>query len=786
MIDNSTFKQNISNDKSYSKRSTNSFFKNIFDQTSENLSNTNNKQNYNIFNNSPLLCFEENKLTNKKILNINENNKSKELDLNNKNILSKVLSLNNENLFNFKFTNEKAGMTNLDKDYINQTIIDATKNSSIYLKEKARKEKIKDIVLKEKIKLETFNADQQLKDRLNKQKDIKINKIKKTRNLDKIWLHLDMDMFYAAVEIRDNPLLANKPVAVGDEKMISTSNYIARKYGVRSAMPGFIAKKLCPDLVFVNINMNKYIEASNIIMKILKEYDSNMQSISLDEAFLDISNYCYNANIKLKSDCQDIITNIYNTDLNYLSLNTINNKKPDFVDKLEKDIIQKIKNDIYIKTKLTASIGIASNKMLSKICSDKNKPNGYFILEANESTEMKFMKDLKIRKIPSIGEVSEIKYNMHDIITCNDVINKSLDLFYLLNEENFEFIYKAAIGIGSAFHSKEDINVQKSISLSKTFKLTNNLDVISYIFHDVIKRLFDNIVEEKIIAKCIHLDVIDKFENHNTISLTVKNYIETEDDILKEAWRLMNRIMKDKPDGIKLLRVGLSKLKLLEDGEIRGKLKDKNVKTMMFNFKKDDVNTKNVKSTSLSTNIEDNKYYDNEYEAQKKRIKDCLELKRNKYKSKKGLINNNYKITTKNNLLELENNKTIKNKNNLDNLIDNMKLFSNSESSNKDNRKYNNAFKEACNLEKSEKDNNSNNEIIINNVSNLIKETKRINSKNNIVNKNNLNKEKNNYYKKRKLANRITNIEDLFSDKIVKNAEIKANALNLKQEEYYK
>ena len=101
-----------------------------------------------------------------------------------------------------------------------------------------------------------------------------------------------MDMFYAAVEIRDRPELANVPLAIGSESMISTANYEARKYGVRSAMPGFIAKRLCPKLVFVNCNYDKYKAVSQVFWEILELYDPEFESMGLDEANLDLTEYC--------------------------------------------------------------------------------------------------------------------------------------------------------------------------------------------------------------------------------------------------------------------------------------------------------------------------------------------------------------------------------------------------------------------------------------------------------------------------------------------------------------
>ena len=103
---------------------------------------------------------------------------------------------------------------------------------------------------------------------------------------------LDMDMFYAAVEIRDNPELKDLPVAVGDTYMISTSNYVARKYGVRAAIPGFIAKKLCPQLVFIPHHGEKYRQVGEIVRTIAAEYDPKFRSFSLDEVYMDITAEC--------------------------------------------------------------------------------------------------------------------------------------------------------------------------------------------------------------------------------------------------------------------------------------------------------------------------------------------------------------------------------------------------------------------------------------------------------------------------------------------------------------
>jgi DNA polymerase kappa len=116
--------------------------------------------------------------------------------------------------------------------------------------------------------------------------------MKEGRELGRTWMHVDMDMFYAACEIRDRPDLAEKPVAVGDFSMIQTTNYVARKFGVRSAMPGFLGKKMCPALVFIRSNKPKYTKISEQeFMAHLRNYDPYLESCGLDEANLDITDY---------------------------------------------------------------------------------------------------------------------------------------------------------------------------------------------------------------------------------------------------------------------------------------------------------------------------------------------------------------------------------------------------------------------------------------------------------------------------------------------------------------
>lgn len=182
-------------------------------------------------------------------------------------------------------------MGNIDKDKIQQQIVEASKGSDYYNREMKRSEEAKEKAKELLKKIELHKKNDRLWKQDQAQVKAMINEIEQARSFERTWAHIDMDMFYAAVEIRDNPSLADKPVAVGGQMMISTANYIARKFGVRSAMPGFIAKKLCPNLIFVDHNFSKYKEASRTFKAILEEYDADYESMGLDEANLDLTNY---------------------------------------------------------------------------------------------------------------------------------------------------------------------------------------------------------------------------------------------------------------------------------------------------------------------------------------------------------------------------------------------------------------------------------------------------------------------------------------------------------------
>lgn len=208
-------------------------------------------------------------------------------------------------------------------------------------------------------------------------------------------IHVDMDCFYAAVEMRDNPALKDIPIAIGGSRdrrgVISTANYPARKYGVRSAMATATALKLCPQLTLLPGRFDAYRQASAQIQEIFKRYTHKVEPLSLDEAYLDVT------------DC------------------TICHGSATL-------IAEQIRRAIYQETGLTASAGVAPIKFLAKIASEVNKPDGLFVIAPDHVDN--FVLKLRLEKIPGVGEVSARKLADMGLYTCADV--RQADLSVLL------------------------------------------------------------------------------------------------------------------------------------------------------------------------------------------------------------------------------------------------------------------------------------------------------------------------------------------------------------------
>ncbi|XP_033120741.1 DNA polymerase kappa-like [Anneissia japonica] len=362
----------------------------------------------------------------------------------------------------------KAGMEGLDKDKIDRIILEASKGSRFYENEQKKESDTSQRLGMMKQKMETITERDKL--RAIEVMDRLTNQLESARDLSRTIVHLDMDAFYAAVEMRDNPSLKNMPMAVGSMSMLCTSNYLARRFGVRAAMPGFIAKKLCPDLILVPSNFEKYHKASKKVQDILKAYDPNFCPMSLDEAYLDLTEHLANRQ-SLTEEERTYYKQDHNTKKKENNpCNLINEMKRHFVTFGLTDVeaVNEIRFRIEAETQLTASAGIAPNMMLAKVCSDKNKPNGQYKIEPTKDAVMNFVRTLPIRKVSGIGKVTERILKSLNIETCGDLYVQRGILHLLFSEVSSHQFLQTSLGLGSTIVQRS--SERKSISVERTFK----------------------------------------------------------------------------------------------------------------------------------------------------------------------------------------------------------------------------------------------------------------------------------------------------------------------------
>ncbi|NHM06026.1 DNA polymerase IV [Flavobacterium sp. CYK-4] len=244
-------------------------------------------------------------------------------------------------------------------------------------------------------------------------------------------IHVDMDAFYASVEQMDRPELRGKPIAVGGGEtrgVVSAASYEARKFGVRSAMSGYLAKKNCPDLIFVRPRFDRYKEISYKIRKIFFEYTDLVEPLSLDEAYLDVTH----------------------------------NKKGNPSATL---LAQEIRKRIYDEIGLTASAGISVNKFVAKIASDYNKPNGQKTVNPDEV--IPFLEALPIKKFYGVGKITTEKMYQLGIFSGADLKNKPIEFLEKHFGKSGRFYYNVVRGIHNSEVKAE--RIAKSVAAEHTF-----------------------------------------------------------------------------------------------------------------------------------------------------------------------------------------------------------------------------------------------------------------------------------------------------------------------------
>ncbi|AXT18719.1 DNA polymerase IV [Flavobacteriaceae bacterium AU392] len=334
-------------------------------------------------------------------------------------------------------------------------------------------------------------------------------------------IHVDMDAFYASVEQLDNPELRGKALAVGGggkRGVVSAASYEARKFGVRSAMSGMQAKRLCPELIFVRPHFDRYNEISKAVRKIFYEYTDLVEPLSLDEAYLDVTE----------------------------------NKKGNPSASL---IAQDIRNQIFNELNLTASAGISINKFIAKIASDYNKPNGQKTVSPEEVIE--FLEALDIRKFYGIGKVTAEKMYQLGIFTGKDLKSKPLEFLKSHFGKSGKYYYYTVRG----FHNSEvkPNRVRKSLAAERTFSdnLSSEvfmLEKLEHIAEEVTKRLSRGNVS----GKTVTLKIKYSDFSLQTRSKTLPYFISNKDIILNTAKDLLYQ--EKMKNSVRLLGISISNL----------------------------------------------------------------------------------------------------------------------------------------------------------------------------------------------------------------------------------
>lgn len=339
---------------------------------------------------------------------------------------------------------------------------------------------------------------------------------------------MDMDAFFAAVEIRDNPQYKGKPIIVGGSSnsrgVVSTCSYEARKYGIHSAMPSYQAYKLCPHGIFIRPNFDAIKEASQIVREIFFEYTDLVEPVSIDEAYLDV---------------------------------TENKKNITIATEIAKDIKMKI----FERTRLTASAGVSYNKFLAKIASEMDKPDGLVVIPPTKAREV--LENLPIGKFYGIGNVSEKKMIYLGIRTGKDLKERSLKELIKHFGKVGTFYYNIVRGIDN--RPVITHRIRKSLGCERTFaKDISDVEEMLEVLKKISHKIDSTMKEKKIKAKTLTLKI--KYSNFDLVSRskTLDGIFDKEEIILNLGRKMLLETIGPK---CRIRLLGLSVSNLVWEGD---------------------------------------------------------------------------------------------------------------------------------------------------------------------------------------------------------------------------
>jgi len=344
-------------------------------------------------------------------------------------------------------------------------------------------------------------------------------------------IHVDMDAFYAAVEVRDRPELQGKPVIVGGRPesrgVVSTCSYEARRYGIHSAMPSSQAIRLCPRAVWIQPNFAKYQAVSRQIREIFHRYTDLVEPLSLDEAFLDV---------------------------------TANKKNLPYAT----EIARQIKTDIRRITGLTASAGVSFNKFLAKVASDYQKPDGLTVITPKNADE--FIRRLPIRKFHGVGKATEKKMLRLSIRNGGDLQEKSREFLVSRFGKVGHYFYDIAHGLDN--RPVNPHRIRKSIGMERTF--AQDIDdraVMAKHLEAFARQVAAGLKKEGDRARTVTLKVRYFDFQQITRSVTLSFYCDAASTILHNALTLLEKTRAGEKK-VRLLGISVSNLQSRNPGSL--------------------------------------------------------------------------------------------------------------------------------------------------------------------------------------------------------------------------
>ncbi|MEX0621583.1 MAG: DNA polymerase IV [Candidatus Woykebacteria bacterium] len=348
------------------------------------------------------------------------------------------------------------------------------------------------------------------------------------------WMHIDMDAFFASVEVKINPVLEGKPVLVGrvdphgrsvPRGVVATASYEARKFGARSGMPLFQALRLCPQCTVVGGHYEEYIKASDAVFSICARWAPKIEYSSLDEAFLDFSG----------------------TELIYQDL---------------VDVARKIKETVKGEVGITASIGIAATKVVAKVASDHEKPDGLTYVKAG--TEKEFLAPLPIKDLPGIGRKMEEYFHRLGVKTLGELAAVPYEKIRSWGQFAIN-IWKAANGADNIWFTPR--TQVKSVSRSETFpKNSADIKFILAMLQHLAEKVGEEVRSEGYSGRCVYVTI--RYSDFRTASRqrvlpyptsSTKEIYEMGKQLLEEFW--------DHNTSLRLVGIGISQFARLPDGQ---------------------------------------------------------------------------------------------------------------------------------------------------------------------------------------------------------------------------